>query len=312
MLDPLDGVIRIAAFSPDGKTLVVGGSRWVTLFDISTRAVLRKLQGHSKTVSWLDISRDGSKLATAGKDGTVRLWDLRTGKALPQRFAAEARRSLWGVAFSPDGVKLAACSNSEVYLWDVQTGKLDDQLRVQSPRLFTRVAFSPNGSLFAAAESRGVVTVFDVEGYQQKGNRRLRERFQVGHEGRQYVVYVNFSSDSTHVLTTGYDFTIRQWDRKNGALQHTMETVREGQVAVYSPDDSRIISVTQNETIQLWEAANGKLLDSIQGTDHGIRGLALSPNGRSLATFGEDKVVKIWNVNKESVKGITTKPSVGQ
>ena len=187
-----------------------------------------------------------------------------------------------------------------------------DQLRVQSPRLFTRVSFSPDGSLFAAAESRGVVTVFDVEGYQQKGNRKLRERFQVGHEGRQYVVYVDFSSDSTHVLTTGYDFTIRQWDANNGALRHTMETVREGQAAVYSPDGSRIISVTLDETIQLWDAANGKRLDSIQGTDHAVRGLALSPDGRSLATFGEDKVVKFWIVNKESVKGIATKPGAGK
>ena len=91
-----------------------------------------------------------------------------------------------------------------------------------------------------------------------------------------------------------------------------METVREGQAAVYSPDCSRIISVTLNETIQLWDAANGKQLDRIQGTDHGIRGLALSPDGRSLATYGEDKVVKIWSVNKESVKGITTKPGAGK
>lgn len=237
---------------------------------------------------------------------------MRTGKALPQRFAAEARRSLWGAAFSPDGVKLAACSNSEVYLWDVKTGKLDDQLRVESPRLFTRVSFSPDGNLFAAAESRGVVTVFDVEDDQKTASRKLRGRFQVGHEGRQYVAYVDFSSDSSQVLTTGYDFTIRQWDTKTGALQHTMETVSEGQAAVYSSDDSRIISVTQNETIQLWDAATGKLLDSVKGTDHEIRGLALSPNGRSLATFGEDKVVKIWIVNKESVKGITAKTRLGK
>ncbi|NTU78885.1 MAG: WD40 repeat domain-containing protein [Chloroflexales bacterium] len=109
------------AFSPNGATLAVAGSKIIQLRDVATGALLHTLEGHGDQVWWAAFSPDGRLLATASDDKTVRLWDVATGVAV--RVLEGHAWWVRGVAFSPDGTALASASfDGTVKLWDVTTG----------------------------------------------------------------------------------------------------------------------------------------------------------------------------------------------
>jgi WD40 repeat protein len=128
------------AFSPDGRTLAVGGeSRTLTLWNVAGRSVpvrLATLTGHSDSVESLAFTRDGRTLASAAFDATTMLWDV-TDRARPHRHATVGghSRAVRAVAFSPDGRTMATGGRDEtVVLWDTA-----------NPATPIRVATIPSG-----------------------------------------------------------------------------------------------------------------------------------------------------------------------
>jgi WD40 repeat protein/predicted Ser/Thr protein kinase len=158
-----------AAFTPDGKTLLVGGmtgpadappdrvdklegiiARW----DTATGEPGEVLHSHAANVLALAVTPDGRGVAAAGLDGGIQQWDLATGRERPA--PAGHRLPADCLAYAPDGRTLASASrDGTVKLWDPATGRARTTLYGYAQAV-SAVSFSPNGRTLAAAGDRTV------------------------------------------------------------------------------------------------------------------------------------------------------------
>ncbi len=179
-----------------------------------------------------------------------------------------------GVAFSPDGTRIATASDDNTAkVWDAATGK----------ELLTLVGHTQ----FAGD------TKFDAQG-KRKG-----------------VEYVVFSPDGTHIATAGGDNTARIWDAATGKelftlVGHTqlVRTVR------YSPDGKYLATASADSTAKIWDAASGQLLLTLSGHTNAVQDVAFSPDGTRLATASRDQTVRVWDIAAALSTGATTAKQV--
>ncbi len=108
-------------FTPDGKTLAVGGGPVLTLWDADTGEPCGTLGAPDDPVSVCgDFAPDGRTFVTGGVDRQLRVWDMATRREL-RKLAGHLDR-VGGVAFAPDGRTVASCGwDRTVRLWNVAT-----------------------------------------------------------------------------------------------------------------------------------------------------------------------------------------------
>ena len=257
------------------------------------------LAGHTSYVTAVGFNPDGSLLATASGDRTVRLWDTRTGASL--RTLGGHREGVSGVAFSADGSVLASVSGDlTLRLWDPRSGTPLSITDTEHSAYVTGVAFSPDGSLLATAGWDPDVRLRDAK----TGASLLT----LGGNG-EAVASVAFSPDGALLATAADDGIVRLWDVVTGGLIHTIDTKLQVCDVAFSPVGpawDRLAAGGADGTVGLWDVNAYAPVHVLSGHVGKVLGLSFRPNGRLLATVGEDRTARLWDVDAGAFLSMVT------
>jgi WD40 repeat protein len=293
------------------------------------------LTGHKDWILSLSFSNDGRLLASAGKEGSVYIWDV------------AAARVIRKIPVLPDGVNSADFSfdgrflltggkDTRVRLYDAETGKELRTFDGHLQRVWSAV-FSPNGRRALSGSGDGTLRLWDVLSGQMlrriEGHRariwsvaisadgimaasgsddttvRLWE-VETGKElrtftGHTYRVWsVALSLDGQYVASASDDTTVRLWPIRRRLLgMGSSREVRRFQghkadvrCVAFSPDSQRILSGGGDRMVHLWDVATGQEIEEFAGHQESVRCVTFAPDGRLAASAGLDATIRLWKL----------------
>jgi WD40 repeat protein len=326
-------------FSPDSKLVAVGCiDSTITILDraMDLRVQRRFKHEEGKHVRGLAFHPNGLRLASLAIDSNKprghegKVWDVASGKEL---VTLQNSSRLFRLHYTADGKQLVGHDNSEIQLWDAETG-----LELRTIACSSRpnaLALCPLGARIVSGNTDGTLSIFDRESGREIRNVR-------GHSDQ--VTAVAVSSNGKLIASGSADSTVRLWNAESGqeisvfrghlgpvgsihfhpteaqlvscgeSGGKTWDITRvhldyeeiEANRAIagemqFSPEGRRLFIATHNGDILLCDAGTGVVLGRFQDHTATVQCLRINRAGTRLLSGSSDKTARIWNAKTREV-----------
>ena len=284
------------AFDAKGERLLRttdGGT--IQLFDPQTGKPTHEHNGHEGAIHDLAIADTDLAIATAGADGTVRIWKLpakdgeQTAPLEQETELAGHQGAVTAVAFTPEGKQLiTGGADKTVRVWDRGEGKV----------VRTMAGVTEAVNAVAAAPEPGLVIAASVD-------KRLRAwtladgnpayNVELPAAAKQLAV----AADGKRLVTAGGDATAQVWD---AALGKPMQQVTHGgtvAAAALTADGRWLYSAGHDKQLLRTAVACEQVVPAHEGK---VNSLAVAVDGKQIVTAGDDRLVKLWSTQGELIR----------
>ncbi|MFN6529774.1 serine/threonine-protein kinase [Nostoc sp. ChiSLP03a] len=243
------------------------------------------LQGHENSVLSVAISPDGKTIASSGDDGTIKLWNLATGKLIASLNGHFQQVNV--VVISPDGKLLVSASDDNtIKIWNLATRKQIRTLIGHSDSVHA-LAISADSETLVSASDDNMIKIWDLATGEQI-------RTLAGHTF--WVRSVAISPNGVILASGSFDKTIKIWNLAKGYPIRTLEGNSQTVTTVaISPNGKTLASASRDRTIKLWNLATGRELRTLAGHSNTVTSVAFSPDGKIVASGSRDRTIKLWN-----------------
>jgi WD40 repeat protein/tetratricopeptide (TPR) repeat protein len=304
------------AFSPDGRQLVSWSSAGVKLWDVATGRALLTLPLKRSVIA---VRFNGKHLATLALDfkpddpkqygPSLAVWDAVTGEKVSDHFLCAG--SLWSVAFSPDGNRVAVAgfwyapvNAVNCVVWNVTTGTRELELERSGGGNGIGVTWSPDdqgwSSMTWGPDGRHIAT--GVALWAASTGKKIISFPQLLSSNR-----LVFSPDGRRLAGFTPKAELTVWDAATGQeLLKLSGRAKRISAMAFSPDGKRLACAEGGgRDIRVWNAATGQELSTLRGHSREVTSITFSPDNQHLASASVDGTVKIWDTT--AVPGCTVR-----
>lgn len=268
--------------SPDGQWVAAGSEASVYLWKRPVRGKPRRLDGHTWDVTGVAFSPGSGTLASSSDDGTVRLWNVASGK---QEAELKGRDNFSSVLFSPDGKYLVAGSwDRTIWVWETASREVRGQLEGHK-HYVTSIDFSPTGKVLASGSWDGSIRFWDLNAAKETGS--------VNAETKVDAILFHPSGDTLAARLR--DQSLALFDVKNSRLSGRLpgHQISAGAIA-FSPDGRILATAAGDGSIRLWDAKVRQERARLVGHRRTVTSLIFSSDNRLLISSSEDRAVRFW------------------
>jgi WD40 repeat protein len=312
---PLSGV----AFSPDGKTLAVGGNKEILLWDLVEGKLAKRIgAGQIGTmVRAVVFSKDGKTVAVAEGTpygtGAVKLFDLQTGQVAVG--FQEPKGVVYSLALSPDGkILVAGCGDAATYVWSLEERKLVTTLKDQALAVVS-VSFSADGKFLATASLDKTVQVWDATTWKAGRSKTtveapVRRCFIRSVRGspadRSFMFGMAVGGHDSRTLQLRLDDQAPGWARHDVKAEMDAGTPLDC-LWLKDKDPSKwyqfhVYVAASDNTVKVF-TETGKSMDpeaTLRGHSDWVYAVTASADEKTVASASGDGSVKLWNTADDS------------
>lgn len=306
------GAIFSITFSPDSSMLAMGDFQtlfvWQFVNDKPAEKPLVKVKAHDQAVRALDFTLDGKYLLSAGGDGILRVWTVRSGKLYRTMYGHKTQ--IFSAGYAPASVEkgyggliASTSSDGRLCIWLASNGNLLREFSAHEVAIW-RVVFSPDGRWLLTAAEDGTLRLWQMPTTRQlvdeskKSPGKALPYREIDLDGRAYSAA--FSPDGAWLAAASPEVgLVRFWDVRPEAPQVLADLpgfLGSFSSAVISPDGN-LAAVGLRRQVELWDPSNGTLQHSLKGEFNWIFALAFSPDGSLLASAGGDHRITLWRTS---------------
>lgn len=320
--------VLCTAWAPNGKRFVSADKRGVLIVwdPLTGQSVGKSIKAHKQWITSLafepmHLNIDCDRLATCGKDSSIKIWNVRTQSSV--RTLSGHTDSVESIKWGGDGLLYSASRDRTIKVWNADRGILVRTLSGHGHRINTLALssdyvlrtgpFDHKGTRFATDEEAQKAAKSKYEAFREQGPERLvsgSDDFTLflwhpkdskhpikrltGHQ--QAVNHIAFSPDGRYFASASFDKKVKIWNGLSGEFLSTL-TGHVGAVyqLSFSSDSRYIVSASKDSTAKLWQVPGGKQAkQTLPGHADEVYALDWSPNGASVATGSKDRTIKIW------------------
>jgi WD40 repeat protein len=251
-----------ARYSPDHNYIltICGWAGWscddpeefrdIQIWDAHSGELVKTLKGHKQAVYDALFSPSGQQIISTSWDGTIRIWDVSTGKCV--RVIGDEYNPLterhFGVSLcvgvSPDGKKLLSTYNhNEIEIWDVENGICEDTLKGHMNTI-TKINYSNDGRYIVSSSLDGTAKLWNVQ---------TKECIMDISFHTNSVSDISFSHDDKYIVSASSDSLIQIWNVKDGTCERKKKMQSVVYAASFNAMDDKIVISVNDRTTWIWE-----------------------------------------------------------
>jgi WD40 repeat protein/energy-coupling factor transporter ATP-binding protein EcfA2 len=240
---------------------------------------------HENAIYAAVFDASGTRIVTASRDHTARVWNAKTGA--PLTLPMEHKSAVYSAAFDASGTRVVTTSDDHTArVWDAKTGApLTPPMEHKDA--VTSAAFDASGTRVVTASNDHTARVWDA-----KTGAPLTPPM----EHKNAVHSAAFDASGTRVVTASNDHTARVWDAKTGApLTPPMEHKDAVSSAAFDASGTRIVTASDDHTARVWDAKTGAPLTPPIVHKDAVHSAAFDAGGTRILTVSNDHTARVWD-----------------